>query len=585
MARWGFNTGLDGHRVTPLDEHAAEEIADALGYIYEQANQRMLKNVADRLARGVTTYGWAERKAGEVGAAHRQLESDLAQARRDRISLLDGLAERCAMSGSQKFYQDIGGMLGNTAHISPNSQKAAYILADMNNTLNAAERRILRQFDDRYADVIGRVSSEFATGVMNTRQAVGDALRAFADQGISGFIDRGGHHWTLRDYSEMAVLTAIERATLSSYVDTMQSYGFDLAVIDGHAGSCPICTAWEGVIVSVSGEDHRYPSLGEAENEGVFHPRCVHGITTYYEGITHAPRGGFRDHPRAVQQPNTKYTARSQQRYMERQIRKYKDRLIVAQTQQQRQMAQNKIREWTRELDKLIDKQPASNYLYRHRDRETATSIHSTPMSSRRPTNWPSGDGGLSTAKLQQLSTYAKGKGIRLDLDSFKHFEGTSSTVEEVINALARVADDFPLLRDKRRGIILHNSYTMNDNDYAQVIGKNIMINNNAFRNHSALEENYRSKAADRWFVEGTTSASIGYHESGHLVVNIYQLPLWVTDGINPDSLSEYASQSKQEQIAESFNAHYSGIRNESALTIVSKCAKIAQERGINNVD
>lgn len=381
MARWGFNTGLDGHRVTLLDEHAAEEIADALGYIYEQANQRMLKNVAARLARGVTTYGWAERKAGEVGAAHRQLEGDLAQARRERLSLLDGLAERCAMSGSQKFYQDIGSMLGNTAHISPNSQKAAYILADMNNTLNAAERRILRQFDDRYADVIGRVSSEFATGVMNTRQAVGDALRAFADQGISGFIDRGGHHWTLRDYSEMAVLTAIERATLSSYVDTMQSYGFDLAVIDGHAGSCPICTAWEGVIVSVSGEDHRYPSLGEAENEGVFHPRCVHGITTYYEGITHAPRGGFRDHPRAVQQPNAEYTARSQQRYMERQIRKYKDRLIVAQTPQQRQMAQNKIREWTRELDKLIDKQPASNYLYRHRDREIANRLTSTSNS------------------------------------------------------------------------------------------------------------------------------------------------------------------------------------------------------------
>ena len=372
MAGYGYNTGLDGHRVTPLTEKDAHEIAEGLAFIYEQANNRMLKNVADRLARGVTRPGWAERKASEVRAAHRQLERDLAQASSQRQDILSGLAERCAATGSQKFYQDMRDMLGDTARLSPNSQKAAYILTDMNNTLDAAERRILRQFDDRYADVIGRVSSEMATGVMNTRQAVGDALQAFADQGISGFVDRGGHHWTLENYSEMAVLTAIERATLSSYVDTMQSYGFDLAIIDGHAGACPVCTAWEGVIVSVSGEDHRYPSLGEAENEGVFHPRCAHGITTYYEGISHAPKGGFRNEPRAIKEPSRAYTARSQQRYMERQIRKYKDRLLVAQTNQQKQMARNKIREWRSALNELIDKQPSSNYMYRHGYRETA---------------------------------------------------------------------------------------------------------------------------------------------------------------------------------------------------------------------
>ena len=374
MARWGFNTGLDGHRIEPLTEKEMQEIAEGLGEVYGWARERMLSTVAKRIASGRIGFGWAEKKAGEVNAAHAQLERDMANARAQRESILSGLADRATMTGSQRFYSDMQAMLGDVPHISPNSAKAAYILADLNNSLNAAERRILRQFDDRYADVIGAVSSELSTGVMNARQAVGDALRMFADQGITGFVDRGGHHWTLENYAEMATLTAIERATLSSYVDTMQSYGFDLAVIDGHAGSCPVCTAWEGVIVSVSGEDHRYPSLGEAENEGVFHPRCIHGITTYYPGISHEPKGGFRDEPRQIQPPSRAYTARSQQRYMERQIRKYKDRLIVAQTQQQKEMAKNKIREWTRELDKLIDSQPASNYMYRHRDRESARS-------------------------------------------------------------------------------------------------------------------------------------------------------------------------------------------------------------------
>ena len=372
MAGYGYNTGLDGHRVTPLTEEEVEEIAEGLSTIYDQARERMLTTVSNRLASGRIGYGWAEKKAGEVNAAHAQLERDMDRAREQRAALMNGLADRAAVTGSQRFYSDMQAMLGDVAHISPNSAKAAYILADLNNTLDFAERRILRQFDDKYADVIGAVSSELATGVMTARQAVGEALIHFADQGITGFVDRAGHHWTLENYAEMAALTAIERATLSSYVDTMQSYGFDLAVVDGHGGSCPICRAWEGVIVSVSGNDPNYPSLTEAEDEGVFHPRCIHGITTYYPGISHEPKGSFRNEPREVQPPTQAYTARSRQRYMERQIRKYKDRLIVAQTAQQKMMARNKIREWRNALNELIDQQPDDNYMYRHSDRETA---------------------------------------------------------------------------------------------------------------------------------------------------------------------------------------------------------------------
>ncbi len=208
-----------------------------------------------------------------------------------------------------------------------------------------------------------------STGVINTREAVGKALQAFADQGITGFIDRGGHHWTLENYSEMAVLTAINRSTIAGYVDTMQSYGYDLAQIDGHYGSCPICEAWEHVIVSVSGQDPRYPSIADAEADGCFHPRCLHSVTTYYEGISH---GEARDRPREIRDASPEYTARSKQRYMERMIRKYEDRAIVAQTAQQKKQTMNKVREWENALNGLIEQQPADNYLYRHRERERA---------------------------------------------------------------------------------------------------------------------------------------------------------------------------------------------------------------------
>lgn len=146
------------------------------------------------------------------------------------------------------------------------------------------------------------------------------------------------------------------------------------------------------VIVSVSGEDSRYPSLSDAENAGCFHPRCMHGISTYYDGISHASKDGFRDEPRPVRAASPQYTARSRQRYMERQIRKYKDRAIVAQTPQQKMQAMNKVREWENALDDLIESQPADNYLYRHRGRETPT--EGTELLHKQPTHqWVSQEG------------------------------------------------------------------------------------------------------------------------------------------------------------------------------------------------
>ena len=373
MAGFGFNTGLDGHRIKPLTEKDAEEIAEGLKTVYEQARERMLESVSNRLKKGTNQYGWAERKTNEVLAAHAQLSADLDRAKRKRESLLSGVMERAYASGGSKFQADMRSVIGYAAHISPNSLKAGYILADLNNSLDAAERRILRQFDDKYADIIGAVSSQMATGVMNTRQAVGEALRAFADKGVTSFVDRGGHRWTLENYSEMAVLTAIERSTIAGYVDSMQTYGYDLAIIDGHAGSCPICEAWEGVIISVSGNDSDYPSLDDAEGEGCFHPRCLHGITTYYPDISREPKGGFRDEPREIVDASPQYTARSKQRYMERMIRKYKDRAIVAVTPLQKMQAANKVHQWQDALDELIDEeQEAGDYIYRHKGRESS---------------------------------------------------------------------------------------------------------------------------------------------------------------------------------------------------------------------
>lgn len=82
---------------------------------------------------------------------------------------------------------------------------------------------------------------------------------------------------------------------------------------------------------------------------------------------------------------------------MERMIRKYKDRAIVAQTPQQKAQALGKVREWEEALDELIEKQPKGNHLNRHKDREkTNSEARSTDVTKAFLDNGTPGNGSIT---------------------------------------------------------------------------------------------------------------------------------------------------------------------------------------------
>ena len=296
----------------PIAVSAYERLAGEMLALYEQAEAKMLDRVAARLAKGVTVPGWTEKKYAETAAVRKELSGIVDGMSKQRRKMSEEFINTAYNGSAQAFVNEAQRFTewAGIAHLSPNSAKVAAILSELDTSMDAADRMILRQANDAYADIVGRASARVATGTITVRDAVKDELQDFADRGISSFVDKAGRHWEMSTYAEMATLTAIERATVEGYTETMRSYGFDLAVISSHAGACPLCVAWEGVVVSVSGESHEYPSLEEAENDGVFHPRCLHHLSTYYEGISRDVRSA----PRAVQEPSPGYSARMHQR-------------------------------------------------------------------------------------------------------------------------------------------------------------------------------------------------------------------------------------------------------------------------------
>ena len=329
-----------------------ERLATQVLKVYEEAERVMTRRVAKRLAKGVTEPGWTEKKLAEMRDVTVELRiatEDLMVERRElqRAAIQEAYSGSSAAFASEaEQFAGVTNIAGKTA----NSTKVVNIMAELDSTMAAADRRILRQAEDAYAGVVGRVSALVATGSTTVREAVRREVNEFARQGITSFVDKAGRHWDMCTYAEMATLTAIERATREGYTDTMQAYGYDLCQISDHYGACPVCEAWQGVVISVSGMTSGYPSMADAEAAGVFHPNCLHDIDVYHEGISR----GARSEPDAVREPNPGYTARSIQRSYERKIRQYKREMAAATTPEDERKAFAKVQEYRGRIRDLI---------------------------------------------------------------------------------------------------------------------------------------------------------------------------------------------------------------------------------------
>lgn len=378
----------------PISVDQYENLAGQVLSIYEEAERTMVSRMTKRLDRCITKPGWTEKKYAEMYAMRNELTAVNERMIYDRKSITDDVVKTAYLKAQDAFVNEAKtyAELMHVDHLSPNVTKVINILTDLNNTMDVADRNILRRANDAYSNIVGRASAMMATGTITTRQAVQMELNQFANQGIGSFVDKAGRVWDMATYAEMATITAIERATIAGYTDSMQEYGYDLAMISNHFGACPICEAWEGMIISVTGKTPGYMSLSDAEGAGVFHPRCLHFLSTYYDGIS--PKG--RTHPRPVVAPNIGYSARSKQRYFERQERMWKRRMTAALSPEEERRAYAHVREYQDRIRELLGEYNAEqpeevDHLFRKWYREGGRVTLSPEAKNLKPYKIPTG--------------------------------------------------------------------------------------------------------------------------------------------------------------------------------------------------
>ena len=409
-----------------------------------------------------------------------------------------------------------------------------------------------------------------------------------------------------------AVMTGLTQVTAKVNENNAEKLGTDMFEVSWHSGARPSHQVWQGRWYK-SSELESVCGLGSVT--GLCGANCYHSYYPVIPGIS-VPTYTEEELDEMNRQENipidyngkqyTKYEALQRQRQLETRMRAERQKIKLLQDGEVDEtdimLARAKYRGTSQEytsFSKAMD-------LPQQRQRVAIDGlgnigsgkwkISTYNMSKQREYNgntWSRIGSKISEDEYNLLVKHANDKCIRLV--SFQNFDGDVELIHEMIDNANNIIRDFPLLASGKTQLQIHNSFGMDDDDFAQTIGNKIFINNYAYRDRQILEIEYDKLANEGWFVKGTDYNSIIYHEIGHAVTNVYGLsPMKIAKevtGLNNNqsvvnfvlnNLSEYSSKDLKgrEIISEVFSSVYSKTNNQFALKYFEECVKIILKRG-----
>lgn len=209
----------------------------------------------------------------------KQLRDELKQGHESEISKY-----RKAI-GEEKFRSSVA---MNESFFMLNTRKIDGLISEIKQSLRTAEHAALRMSNDVYREVIAKSALYVSNGVKTPAQAIDMATKDFLNRGLNCIEYKDGRRVNIADYCDMAVKTANQRAYLMGEGEFRKQIGRTLVIISKHNTACPLCRPFERKVLIddvYSGgkqSDGDYMLLSQAMQLGLFHPRCRHGLGTYY---------------------------------------------------------------------------------------------------------------------------------------------------------------------------------------------------------------------------------------------------------------------------------------------------------------
>lgn len=340
-----------------------DEMGWAMGQVYGSVQDRILVNLAkyfpylkpgekvpgafEYQARMLAKIGQVNRETAQIivkslGGADEALRQLLETAIRDSLKDVDPVLKRAAEQGllnGQGFVPpaiDPGMMNAFKAYYNQSKDKLNLVNTVMLESTEWAYTGVVSDITNQIQhtqEILNANTGEVISGVTSYNQAVRNATRQMVTNGLTGFIDHGGHRWSPETYAAMDIKTTMMNAGRAAVMERNEQYGNDLYQVSSHAGARPLCYPWQGKVISSSGRSGTTTDLygneivihSEDEIESFRYGGGLFGVNCGHYPMVFIPNfSTIRDVPQDKQTNDRVYAESQEQRALERKIRQEK---------------------------------------------------------------------------------------------------------------------------------------------------------------------------------------------------------------------------------------------------------------------
>lgn len=275
--------------------------------------------------------------------------------------LLNGGVPQLAPSQMQAFtyyYNQSADKLNLVNTVMLESTKAAY----QSTVADVAQKIATTQ------SILNASAGEVITGVSTWNKAMHDGVQKMVKNGLTGFIDHGGHKWSPEAYVAMDVKTTMFNTAREATWERQEQYGSDLYQVSSHNGARPLCYPWQGKVISTSGRTGITQDIDG--NEVIIHSQDeiesfrygggLFGVNCHHYPMTFIPNfSTLKGEPQDPEENAKTYAESQQQRALERHLREEKRDLEVMKaqgaTEDQIKAQRERVRSASADIDQFCD--------------------------------------------------------------------------------------------------------------------------------------------------------------------------------------------------------------------------------------
>lgn len=339
--------------------------------LVNQVEEDILCDMARRIVQTgqlTATAQWQAWRLEQLGTSQtyiRQQLQRLTGKTQGEINALFQEAGQQALYYDDQIYQAAGLNPGN-----PNDSPALL------NLLNAGAQQTGGTFENLTATTANTATQQFeraldrawlqlASGAFSYQTVIRQAVKDLARQGLQAIVYPSGHVDALEVATRRAVMTGLNQTAAKLSLSRADDMDCDLVEVTAHHGARPSHQVWQGKVYSRSGRSAKYPdfvsSTGYGSGSGLCGWNCRHNFFPFFEGLSRSayPEEVLRRYENQTVTYNGEklsyYDATQKQRYLERQVRRWKrEYLMLDAAGQDTTQAAVKLNDWRRSLDDFL---------------------------------------------------------------------------------------------------------------------------------------------------------------------------------------------------------------------------------------